>query len=199
MDFTILYRVLWKPSAVFKRFAGKLRTEPFVLIAVIAIISGINAYVGRFQEVLDHPVWFPVGLIQSSLILLLPPTIDAVVVFLLVLLLMKVRTKFLVLVSAFVLCEMPYFLERLLAMVFGYPSIGLGSLITILGDIQPFLFGMLATITPFFVWNVILSWVAIIEIFNFQRRQNILLVGSLVLTGMLLNGVWFQVKCMWLK
>lgn len=199
MDFTILYRVIWKPSEVFNQFKSKLRIEPFILVAVISIISGINAYLGPYKEVNSQPLLFVLGVVEGFFILLLPSVTDAVIIFLIAFLIFKERTSFLMLVSAFALCELPYYFERILVMAFNYPSIGLGSLITVFGDIQPFVFGMVATITPFFVWNLILWWAAIKEILNFKLRQNILLVGSLVLTSMLLNGLWYQVKCTWLK
>ena len=67
MDFTILYRVIWKPSEVFNQFKSKLRIEPFILVAVISIISGINAYLGPYKELNKQPLLFLLGVVKAFL------------------------------------------------------------------------------------------------------------------------------------
>jgi hypothetical protein len=49
MDFSILYRVLWKPSDVFKGFLAKPRPEPFILISVIIVIATIKTYISSVR------------------------------------------------------------------------------------------------------------------------------------------------------
>ena len=42
MDLTILYRVLWKPNAVFKEIIGKMRVEPLIFISATIVIPLIS-------------------------------------------------------------------------------------------------------------------------------------------------------------
>ena len=202
MDFSILYHVFWRPREVFKQFVGKTRLEPFILVTVIVVLSGINAYVGLFEEIIKHPVLQIVGLVQSLLFLLLSPTVDATIIFLIVRFVLKKQSGFVSLVSAFILCGLPNYIETFLIVAFGYPAIGLDSFISLIlshENTQPFLLGMIGTITPFFIWVIILWRAAISQIFNLQRRQNVLLVCSLVLINMLLDGFWSQLKCLMAK
>jgi hypothetical protein len=196
MDFSILYRVIWMPNAVFKQFVSKFRLEPFIMIGVIGVISVINAYLGRIDEVVRHPFLLFAGVIQACLFALLFPIVDATIIILIArFVFKKEEVNFISLVSILILCNLPYYIEVMLTVFLAYPSIGLGTLITLFGDINLFILGMFTVITPFFIWVVILWTAAMRQIFSLQYWQRILLVSTLILTSMLLGGLWSILKC----
>jgi hypothetical protein len=198
VDFSILYRVLWKPREVFKEFEGKRRLEPFIFIGVMALLLTIKVYRGSFEDVKEHPALLLIGLIQISLSDLMIPIVNATVVYFAIRFALKLKFSFWSLVGIFILCGIPFYIEGAMN-VFGYKSIGLGTLSSFLKSTQPFLFGMIATITLFFTWMIYLWWVAINQLFNLQRRQSILLVGSLALINMLQGGLWVFLARMFLS
>lgn len=196
MDFSILYRVVWMPSRVFKQFLGKIRLEPFIIIGVIVIISIINAYIGRFGEITKHPFLLIAALTQSCLFTLLLPLMYAFLTILIVRYFFKKDTiGFLAMLSLFILCNLPYYIEFILLTFTPYPSISLGSIITIFGNAKPFIFGMFAAVTPFFLWAVILWVFAFRQIFNLKIWQRIILIATLIFTNMILGGLLSTLKC----
>jgi hypothetical protein len=192
MDFTILYRVLFKPNDVFKEFKERTRPEPFIFIGALVILSVVNAYRNDFQNIIEHPSLIPIGLLQGLFFSLLFPGIEALIVLLIARLLFKAKASFLSLVSAFILCSLPQYISSWLTMLFGYPAIyvGLGGLFTSLRETHPFLFGMVASITPFFIWVVFLWRAALKQIVTPSKQQTTALLSVLIIQGLTIGGLW---------
>jgi hypothetical protein len=123
MDFSILYRVLWKPSDVFKGFLAKPRPEPFILISVIIVIATIKTYINNIQRLLDQPSLFFIGLIQGYFLLLFLPTLYALFTLIAIRFSQQTKTRFTILVSAFILCNIPQYIPSFLKMAFRLPTI----------------------------------------------------------------------------
>ena len=167
MDFSILYRVVWKPSAVFKQFKDKPRLEPYILVGVLVLLQGLKPYWGHFDAITAAPSAFAMNLLFGFLFFVLFPIMDAVVVVLTASILGGAKPRFLSFLSAFILCALPYYIEAMLALFFGYTPRGLGSLFPSLESSFPFAFGMVATVTPFFLWTIALWWFAVKQLLAF--------------------------------
>lgn len=192
MDFSILYRVLWEPSNVFKTFEGKTRKEPFILLGVIPVLVLINTFKGNFQQIQNHPSFLFITPLQVYIATLVIPLVQAVIVVLIVRFAMNTRAGFFSFVSAFILCWLPFELMSWIPVLLGKPGfyIGLGRLFVDLRNTQPFLFGMLAAVTPAFIWIVILWRIALQQMLSLSTRQNTILVVSLTLFGLTSGGLW---------
>jgi len=123
MDLTILYRVLWKPSTVFREFKDRQRIEPFILICAAVVIPLILAYKNDIQQIVDHPSLLLTGLLQGFFFSLLFPGLEALIVFLSARLIFNVKSNLLTLLSAFILCGLPQYISTWLTIAFGYPAI----------------------------------------------------------------------------
>lgn len=192
MDFTIIYRVLWKPSEVFSGFKGQIRKEPLILLCLVPILSLINTYKSDVQQLQNQPALLLIVPLQVYLSVLLSPLIEALIILLIARFAMNIKASFLSLVSVFILCWLPFHLLSWIPVLFGEPGvyIGLGRLFMNIRDTHPFIFGMLASITPFFVWIAILWSIALRQILPVTERQNLILLGSLILFGLTRGGLW---------
>jgi hypothetical protein len=192
MDFSILYHVLWKPSDVFKGFAGKIRKEPFILLGIIPILALINTYKGDSQQIHEHPSLLLIVPIQVYVFTLLGSLIEAFIIMLIARFAMDIKANFLAFVSAFILCWLPFELLSWIPVFIGKTGfyIGLGSLFMGIKETYPFVFGVLASVTPVFIWTVILWRIALREMLPLTTRQNTILLTSLVLFGLTGGGLW---------
>jgi hypothetical protein len=154
MDYSILYRVVWEPSEVFKQFKGKPRLEPYIFVGAIVLLQGLKPYVGHFEELTKAPFALPINLLAGFLLFLLFPIVSALIVTLSATLLGNEKPPYLSLLSAFILCSLPYYIEAILVLTTAYTPFGLVSIFPSLSRVSPFAFGMLATITPFFIWSI---------------------------------------------
>jgi hypothetical protein len=188
MDYSILYRVIWKPGEVFKQFKDKPRLEPYIFIGAIVILQCLKPYVGHVEEMTKAPFTLLMNLLVGFLFFLLFPIVSAIVVTLAATLLGNERPPYFPLLSAFILCALPYYIEAILVLTVGYTPVGLGSLFHSLKSISPFAFGMLATITPFFVWIIVLWWFAVKQLLSLQASKKALIVVSLALVNIILGG-----------
>ena len=192
MDFSILYRVLWKPSDVFKAFAGKARKEPFILLGVIPILALINTYKDDLQQIQNHPSLLFIVPLQVYISTLVSPLIEALIIVLIARFAMNTKADFFSFVSAFILCWLPFELLNWIPVLFGKSGvyIGLGRLFMDLRNTRPFLFGMLASVTPVFIWIVILWRIALRQMLPLSAHQNTILLVSLTLFGLTSGGLW---------
>ncbi len=191
MDFSILYRVVWKPGEVFKQFKDKARLEPYILIAMIVLFQGLKPYWRHFEAVSAAPLAFTMNLLFGFLLFILFPIADAVIVTITASILGGEKPRFLSLLSAFILCALPYYIETVLVLVFGYTPLGLGSLFQSLETSSPFAFGMVATVTPFFLWTITLWWFAVKQLLSLQEWKNVSIVASLAVVNIILGGwIW---------
>jgi hypothetical protein len=192
MDFSILYRVLWQPSDVFKDFAGKIRKEPFILLGFIPILALINTYKDDPQQIHNHPSLLLIVPFQVYVFTLLGSFIEALIIVLIARFAMNINTGFLSFVSAFTLCWLPFELLSWIPVFFGNSGfyIGLGSLFMGIRDTYPFVYGVFASVTPVFIWIVILWRIALREMLPLSTRQSTILLVSLILFGLTSGGLW---------
>jgi hypothetical protein len=192
MDFSIVYQVLWKPSDVFKTFVGKTRKEPFILLGVIPILALINTYKDDLQQIQNHPSLLFIVPIQVYISTLVSPLIEALIIVLIARFAMNIKAGYFSFVSAFILCWLPFELLSWIPVFFGKSGfyIGLGRMFMGLRDTHSFLFGMLASVTPIFIWIVILWRIALRQMLPLSVRQNTILLVSLVLFGLMSGGLW---------
>jgi hypothetical protein len=192
MDFSIIYRVLWEPSNVFKTFEGKTRKEPFILLGLIPLLVLINTFKGNFQEIQNHPSFLFITPLQVYVATLVSPLVQAVIVVLITRFAMNTRAGFFSFVSAFILCWLPFEIMSWIPVLFGKTGfyIGLGRLFVDLENTQPFLFGMLASVTPVFIWITILWRITLQQMLSLSTRQNTILLVSLILFGLTSCGLW---------
>ncbi len=190
MDFSILFRVLYNPRRVFEEWGDKPRPEPLIFIAFLAVVLNIIAYIGRFAEILNHPLLFIFLVLFGLLALLILPILQAMLIWVITL---AARAKFFSLLSAFILCILPILIESGLVL-FSSPIIGPYPL-TISYFIDPFKssstfwLGMISSISLSFFWTIFLWWRAITYLLKEKLRQNITLVGSLVILNLVINGL----------
>ena len=198
MDFTIFYRVIFRPNDVFKEFKERVRPEPFIFIGVLVILSVLNAYRHDFQRIIEHPSLIPIGLLQGFFFSLLFPGFDALIILLSAKLLFKMKTSFLLLLSAFILCSLPHYISSWLANLLRYPAIyfGLGGLFTSLKDTHPFVYGTLASITPFLIWVIILWRIALNQILSTSKQQTAVLLSILILLNVTIGFLWRMLAVM---
>lgn len=193
MDLTVLFRVVWQPKKVFHQFVGKTRVEPFIFV----VLYVVGSYLWYKKDLIRQPVLFLINLLDGFSVALLFPVLNATLSYLLVRYCLKHNVRYMALVSVFILCALPYFIEGLLTAGFGYRhTAGVGYLVELVGLRQPFLVGMATMISPFFVWIVFLWWIALNQLINLQRRQGGLLIGSLIVVNLLISGAWRQIKHM---
>jgi hypothetical protein len=192
MDFSILYRVLWQPGEVFKAFAGKTRKEPFILLGVIPFLALINTYKDDIQQIQNHPSLLFIVPIQVYISTLVSPLIQALIVVLIARFAMNLKAGFFSFVSAFILCFLPFEFLSWIPVLFGKSGfyLGLGRLFMDLRNTHPFLFGMLASVTPVFIWMVILWRSALRQMLSLSTRQNTILLVSMILFGLTSGGLW---------
>jgi hypothetical protein len=190
MDLRILYRVILRPTMVFKDFSDKTRFEPLIFIGMLSIIASVIAYVNHLEDVIKEPWLFLIGLFQGVLLLLLFPLLSTILVLLAARSVLRTTVGFITLLNIFILAELPYYIETLLIVFAGYSPISIGSLLGSFGDTPPLLSGFLLSITPFFVWIVVLWWIAVTNLLKLTHRQTITLVGALVLLNILAGGIW---------
>lgn len=192
MDLTILYRVLWKPNEVFKEIIGKFRVEPFIFICAAVAIPLIAAYKSDYRQLIEQPDLILIGLFRGFFIALLFPGLNAIIIFAIAKTAFDSKASFWPLLSAFILCGLPFYISTWLKMFFGYPAIyvGLGALSPSLAQTHPFLFGILASITPFFIWVVILWRSALTRLLATSKRQTAVLLSVLILLGLTVGGLW---------
>lgn len=188
MDYSILYRVVWEPGEVFKQFKVKARLEPYIFIGAIVLLQGLKPYVGHFGEITKAPSALFMNLLVGFLFFLLFPIVSALIVTLSATLLGNEKPPYLSLLSAFILCSLPYYIEAILVLTTDYTPFGLVSIFPSLSRVSPFAFGMLATITPFFVWTVALWWFAVQQLLSLQKSIKVLIVVSLALINIILGG-----------
>jgi hypothetical protein len=65
MDLTTLYRVLYKPSDVFKELKDRIRPEPYIFICVVVLLPVLIAYRNDYKLVVEQPFLIPLGLLQG--------------------------------------------------------------------------------------------------------------------------------------
>ncbi len=81
MDFTILYRVLWKPGEVFKKFVDKTRPEPFIFIALIVPLYLLIIHRNDLQEFVTQPLLVVSGLLKGFYHFLKWPFLNGLIVY----------------------------------------------------------------------------------------------------------------------
>jgi hypothetical protein len=170
MDFTILYRVIFKPNDTFKEFKDRTRPEPFILIAVLVVLSTIAAYKHDFPQTTEQPALILIGILRALFFSFIYPGIDALIILLTASLLFKTRTRFSILLSAFLLCSLP---QHLLSWLMLY----LDSLAQYIGLVG-------------FIWVVFLWHAALRQILPISKRQVMALLAVLVLVNLIVGGLW---------
>jgi hypothetical protein len=111
MDFRILYRFIFKPSTVFREFLAKQRLEPLIFVGMLSIIGCLAAYVSHPKTLINRPWLIILGLLQSASALLVFPVLSTILVFLATRYVLRTKIAFITLLSAFVLCELPYYMR----------------------------------------------------------------------------------------
>jgi hypothetical protein len=112
---------------------------------------------------------------------LLLPLANSVYVFALSRWVSNANPSFGSLFTGFVLCELPIYLRSVLGGLSDVFYSGVGNMAGPVAGAHPFLYDMLATITPFFGWKIILWWIAVTVLLRLKLYQRLLLVGSLAL------------------
>ncbi len=113
MDFTILYRVILKPNNTFKEFKDRTRPEPFIIIALLIILSTLAAYGHGVLQTNEQPSLVIIKMLQALFFIFIFTGIYALIILLSARLLFNVRTRFPVLLSALMLCSLPNYLLSL--------------------------------------------------------------------------------------
>ncbi len=191
MDFSIFYLVILKPGEVFKQFLSKLRLEPYVFLGVFMLFLIVTQYWGRFEEAAISPMPIILQiLISYFLFYILFPVLNTVVVILMTYILMRgKKLQFLSLLSAFILCALPFYIETILTIYFDYIPFNLASLFPGLETSYPFAFGMIASVTFSFLWVVVLWWLVVKQLVLSEKWKQLLIVISLVIVNMILGGL----------
>ena len=172
MDLSILYRVLWKPNEVFRSFIGKLRPEPYILLILIVVLNFIKAFVGDIHKINNYQSLITFSVIRSLFFLLFFPTVYALIIMVIERFVNKGRVELLSWIGVFLLCKLPLYIAWIIKAILGYPVYGLGYVLPIsLRDSNPFLYLTIATITPFFIWTVILMRAALNQLLDIQYWQ----------------------------
>jgi Yip1-like protein len=174
MDFTILYRVILKPNDTFKEFKDRTRPEPFIIIALFVVLSTIATYKHDVLQTNEQPSLILIRMLQTLFFIFIFTGIYSLIILLSAKLLFKVRTRFPILLSALMLCSLPKYLLSL-------PMIYLESIARYIG-----LLG--------FIWVVFLWHAALSQILPVSKRQAIILLAVLVLTSIVVYGIWGMVS-----
>jgi hypothetical protein len=182
------FRVIYAPRQTFEEFRHTAPIGVLVPVVVIAILTTARAYVSLPQKELLGLVSLLTTIAYGALVMLAVPLVLTLYVFLLWWRLGTREIGFWSLFLAFVLCAFPSYLGALLGVYIEWFYFGLGDLFRLSMTTQPFLYGMLETITPFFLWTIALWWVAITVLLRPIPGQRVVLVGSLVLLEALING-----------
>jgi Yip1 domain len=170
MDFTILYRVILKPYDTFKEFKERMRPEPFIIITLFVVLSTIGAYRHDVLHTNEQLSLKLSRMLLSLFFIFIFTVIYSLIILQSAKLLFKVRVRFPVLLSALMLCNLPKYLLSL-------PMIYLESIaryISLLG----------------FIWVVFLWYAALSQLFPVSKGQTIALLAVLVLTSMVVSGLW---------
>jgi len=191
MDFSILFRVIWSPSDVFKQFKEKLRLEPYIFIGILAIFQGLMPYLGRFGEISQSGFAVTMNVLVGYLFFLAFPIVNVLVVTLAITFLGGERPSFFSILSALILCHLPYYIEAILALTLGYSPIGLGSLFPSIEHVSPFAFGMIGTISLSFGLCMALWWFAINQLLSLSEKKKLFVVAILAFANIFLGGwIW---------
>lgn len=193
MNLTILYRVLWKPASVFREFREETRKEPFIFIGILIAINTIGAARNDFSQI-TNPAMLLAGILHAAFRSLLFPGFSALIVQLAARHLFEAKAKYLQIMSALILCSLPFYISSWLSSVIGISrnSFGLGSMIPSMQETHPLVFGFVASINPFSIWAFVLMYIAQKEIFGLSRRQSATLLLVLIVSGIILNGLWLM-------
>ena len=113
--------------------------------------------------------------------MLAPPLLNAGLVHILRLRRGATGISFSSLFTAFVLCSLPLYLGLLLSSFSDRLLFGLGSLFRFVGESQPLLFLLLATITPYLLWTILLWWIAVTVLLKLESYQRVFAVVAFVL------------------
>jgi hypothetical protein len=191
MDFTTYYRLLWKPGNVFKEFAGSVRPEPFILLAIVIFVGTIYQ-VAILDQFAHTSWWLFTGFVKHYLYNLVFPVLDALFIYLSVKYIFNSNIGFFALVSALIFCQIPFYIASLLFIFTGFSakSIGLGVLMPQLADSHPMIYGIVEAITPVTFWYIILIWIALQQMSSLRRWQNGILAGGVVLMNILETLLW---------
>lgn len=198
MDFTILYRVLWKPGDVFKKFVDRTRSEPFIFIVIIVPLGLLYTHRNDLQQLLDQPSLIAMGLLKGLFFPLLWSFLDGIIVYLYVRSIAKYKVQILPLVSAFILCSLPHYISKLVVAISGYPEylFGMGGLFPSLRGTHPFLFSFIATIDPFSIWVIILWNAALNQLLSISKKQKTILLIIMTLFPFAFSLVWLMFAVM---
>lgn len=183
MDFTILYRVLWKPGEVFKKFVDKTRPEPFIFIALIVPLNLLVIHRNDFQQFVMQPLLVASILLKGFYSSLKWPFLNGLIVYFFVKLIAKYKVHVLPLASAFIVCLLPHYILKFTAEILGYSGnvLTAGSLFPSLKEAQPFPYSFLATINPSFIWVIFLWHAALNQLLNIPKIQRAILLIILIL------------------
>jgi hypothetical protein len=198
MDFTVLYRVLWKPGDVFKKFVDRTRPEPLIFIAITVPLGLLYIHRNDLQQLLHQPSLIAIGLLKGLFFSLLWPFLDGIIAYLYVRSIAKYKVQILPLSSAFILCSLPHYISKLVMAISGYPGylFEMGGLSPSLRETHPFLFSFIAAIDPFFIWVIILWNAALNQLLSISKKQKTILLIIMTFFPFAFSLVWFMFAVM---
>jgi hypothetical protein len=192
MNFSIFYRVVYEPSRVFEGFSQRAYFEAVIPVLAVASLNTTRAYLRLPQMESVGSLLMLAGLVAGFaygvIAILIFPFLSTIYVFALRRRMCTRDITLRSLFTAFLLCAFPMYLGALLGSLSDLFYFGLGYLFRSTSETHPFLYGMLLPVTPFFLWTILLWWIALTVLLRPGRYQRFFLVGSLLLLEMLIGG-----------
>jgi uncharacterized BrkB/YihY/UPF0761 family membrane protein len=194
IDISLLVRVMYQPSRTFGVFLRGPNFEALLPVLAIAVLAAISSYLESPQREVAGGFGLVVGLLAAvvyiMVLMVLQPALNAMWVFVLRRYVGRSpNIGFSVLFTAFILCALPMYVGFLLEFVSRTLHFRFVDAYHSLGDTHPFLYGVLATFTPYFAWTAVLWWIAVDVLLQPRALERRILVASLVLLDSAIGGV----------
>jgi hypothetical protein len=182
MELSIIYRVVYDPRRTLEKFAQRPYYEALIPALAIALFFAVRAYLGMLEEGSVGPVAAIFGLVAvfmySSCGMLIPPLLNALYVYMLRARMGNTSLTIRSLLTAFVLCSLPLYIGILFGSLSSLLYFGMGDVFRFLAEPHRFLFIVLATLTPYFLWTIVLWWTAATVLVRAGSYQRLFLIGS---------------------
>ena len=193
MNVSIVWRVIYDPRRTFEEFIRSPHVEALIPPLVLAVTATVQGGLEASQRGSPSSIGLLVGSLYAfvfvAVAFLIAPLINTLYMLTLQRWISNTRPPFASLFTAFVLCELPTYLQRLLSGISNIFNFGPGNVVRPLIGTHPFVYEMIATITPFFLWTIILWWVAVTVLLRAGTYQRIFAVGSLALLDMIFEAL----------
>lgn len=185
--FKLILEILINPNKTISTFLLEPNNIPIYFLCLLALLVTIKIDYNYIADVIQNPFITIVTFLLCILMLSFFALSFSILFLILNKIIFRKKIGLFVLLNLFILCTLPYTIEQLLIVIFGYSQINLVRVLNIFSIKSEYLTLYLSIFSPFFIWTMILCWLSIKEICN-NTNKTVIVIITYVSYAMLINA-----------